>query len=398
MNTIYMDHAATTAVRPEAAAAMIPYLEQHWGNPSSLYHISGAPQEAIAAARSHAAALIRAEPDCIYFTSGGSESDTWALKGVAEGCRDLIPGQREGRHIITTAIEHHAILHAAQDLERQGFCVTYLRPDEWGRIPPESLEAAIRPDTILVSVMMANNEIGTIEPISELSAIAHAHGILFHTDAVQAYGQIPIDVNRQGIDLLSVSAHKLYGPKGIGFLYIRKGLELTPLIFGGGQESGMRGGTENVAAIAGFGEAARLAALEMSAVFYRESRLRDYLIRRVLTQIPFCRLNGSPRNRLPGNANFSFQFVEGPSLLMMLDERGICASLGSACSASSSDPSHVLTAIGLCDSLARSSLRLTLGRETTRREVDTVIAALTEITAQLRSLSDEYRRAVRSRR
>ncbi len=387
MTRIYLDHAATTPPLPEVCDTMVLYMNREWGNPSSLYDFSDEPRRAVADARAHTAALIHADPKRIFFTSGGSESDSWALIG----CARLL--QRYGNHIIVSAIEHHAILHAAAFLESKGFAVTYLSPDPAGFIHPERLRQAMRPDTILVSVMMANNEIGTIQPIADLSYITHTHGCegcLFHTDAVQAYGQIPIDVQRQGIDLLSASAHKIYGPKGIGLLYIRDGIFLSPLIFGGGQEGGIRGGTENVPAIAGFGTAAAIANAQMRAAMRHESVLRDYLIRRVLNEIPFCRLNGSSRNRLPGNANFSFEYVEGSSLLMMLDAQGICVSSGSACSSASSAPSHVLSAIGLSDDLARASLRLTLGRATTKNELDTTVSILKETIAQLRSISDSY--------
>lgn len=391
MTRIYLDHAATTPPLPEVCDTMLSYMTREWGNPSSLYDFSDEPRRGVAEARAHTAALIHADPKRIFFTSGGSESDSWALIGCARLLRS------QGNHIIVSAIEHHAILHAAAFLESEGFVVTYLSPDAAGFIRPESLRQAMRPDTILVSIMMANNEIGTIEPIADLAYIAHTHGCegcLFHTDAVQAYGQIPIDVQRQGIDLLSASGHKIYGPKGIGLLYIREGIELTPLIFGGGQEGGIRGGTENVPAIAGFGTAAMVSAVQMRATMRHESALRDYLIRRVLNEIPFCHLNGSPRNRLPGNANFAFEYVEGSSLLMMLDAQGICASSGSACSSASATPSHVLTAIGLSDDLARASLRLTLGRETTKKELDTTVSILKETIGQLRSISDSYQERI----
>ncbi len=391
MDRIYLDHAATTPVLPDVLDVFTSYMKKDWGNPSSLYDFSDGPRQAVMEARFHTASLIHADPKCTFFTSGGSESDSWALISGARLLRD------QGNHIIVSSIEHHAILHAAKFLESEGFDVTHLAPDTSGFIRPEALRKAMRPDTILVSIMMANNEIGTIQPIGELSYIAHhfgCEGCLFHTDAVQAYGQIPIDVNRLGIDLLSASSHKIYGPKGIGLLYIRDGITLTPLIFGGGQEGGIRGGTENVPAIAGFGTAAKIAAMQMQKTIRQESMLRDYLIRRVLNEIPFCRLNGSLKNRLPGNANFAFEYVEGSSLLMMLDAQGICASSGSACSSASADPSHVLTAIGLSPDLARASLRLTLGRETTKKELDTVVSILKETIGQLRSISDAYQERI----
>ena len=386
---IYLDHAATTGVRPEVFAAMKPWLEGSYGNPSSAYDFGFSARAAVHRARKQVSALIGASPDEIFFTSGGTESDNWVLQGCAR-----IAGSRKG-HIITTAIEHHAILHTADYLEQTGFSITRLMPDENGLISPRSLEAAIRPDTILVSIMLANNEIGTIQPIRELAGIAHAHHILFHTDAVQAFGQIPIDVSELGVDFLSASSHKLYGPKGCGCLYIRTGFTLPPLLFGGGQESEMRAGTEAVPSIVGFGAAAELAAAEMAETSAREQSLRDLLISRILSEIPFSRLNGSPVSRLPGNANFSFQFVEGATLLIMLDMKGICVSTGSACTSSSSESSHVLQAIGLPDDLARSSIRITIGRENTEEDIQTAADALKEIIANLRSMSEAYLRMVK---
>lgn len=386
---IYLDHAATTGVRPEVFAAMKPWLEGSYGNPSSAYDFGFSARAAVNRARKQVSALIGASPDEIFFTSGGTESDNWVLQGCAR-----IAGSRKG-HIITTAIEHHAILHTADYLEQTGFSITRLMPDENGLISPRSLEAAIRPDTILVSIMLANNEIGTIQPIRELAGIAHAHHILFHTDAVQAFGQIPIDVSELGVDFLSASSHKLYGPKGCGCLYIRTGFTLPPLLFGGGQESGMRAGTEAVPSIVGFGAAAELAAAEMAETSAREQSLRDLLISRILSEIPFSRLNGSPVSRLPGNANFSFQFVEGATLLIMLDMKGICVSTGSACTSSSSESSHVLQAIGLPDDLARSSIRITIGRENTEEDIQTAADTLKEIIANLRSMSEAYLRMVK---
>lgn len=383
---IYLDHAATTGVRPEVFAAMTPYLTGSYGNPSSAYDHAFAARDAIKKARQQTASLIDADPECIYFTSGGTEADNWALRSTA---RMLY---QKGRHIITSSIEHHAVLHTADFLESVGFEVTRLPVDENGLVNPRTLEAAIRPDTILISIMFANNEIGSIQPVKELAAVARRRGILFHTDAVQAFGQIPISVDKLGIDMLSASAHKLCGPKGTGCLYIRKGIELPPLLFGGSQENGHRAGTENVPGIVGFGEACALAAAEMDETIQRETQLRDYLIDSVLSRIPYARLNGSLLHRLPGNANFAFQFVEGATLLIMLDMKGICASAGSACTASSNSPSHVLKAIGLPDEIARGSLRLTLGRETTREEIDITIDSLEEILSNLRDLSDDYAR------
>lgn len=386
---IYLDHAATTGVRPEVFEAMTPYLKDSYGNPSSAYDHAFLARNAVKQAREQVGALIHADPDRIFFTSGGTESDNWALRSAA---RML---SAKGKHIITTAIEHHAILHTANFLEGLGFSVTRLPVDENGFVSPRQLEATIRPDTILISIMFANNEIGSVQPIGELAAIAKKHGILFHTDAVQAFGQIPISVKESGIDMLSASSHKLYGPKGVGCLYIREGIDLPPLLFGGGQEKGSRAGTENVPGIVGFGMAAELAGKEMAETMERESRLRDYLITSVLQRIPYSRLNGGSRNRLPGNASFAFQFVEGATLLIMLDMKGICASAGSACTASSNSPSHVLKAIGLPDDIARGSLRLTLGRETTREEIDFTVDALEEVLSNLRDLSDDYNRITR---
>ncbi len=383
---IYLDHAATTGVRPEVFEVMKPYLTAAYGNPSSLYEHAFSARDAVTRARKQVADLLHTKPSAIFFTSGGSEADNWVLRGIAR------THAHKGRHIITTNIEHHAILHTADYLESLGFEITRLPVNEEGFITARQLENAIRPDTILVSIMFANNEIGTIQPIKELAAITHRHNIFFHTDAVQAFGQIPIDVDALGIDFLSASAHKLYGPKGVGCLYIRDGITLPPLIFGGSQEHGMRAGTENVAGIAGFGEAACLAQKEMEQTIQHETALRNYLIKEILERIPFTRLNGSFSNRLPGNTNFGFQFVEGATLLIMLDMKGICASAGSACTASSHTPSHVLKAIGLPDDIARGSLRLTLGRETTKEELDITIDALEEIISNLRDLSEDYTR------
>lgn len=379
---IYLDHAATTMLCPKALDAMMPFLTNSFGNPSSSYEAGFTARDAVARARKQIADLISAQPGEIFFTSGGSEADNWALRSTA---RMLA---HKGKHIITTSIEHHAVLHTVDYLENIGFEVTRLPVNKDGRISPKQLEEAIRPDTILISVMFANNEIGTIQPIKELAAVAHQHQILFHTDAVQAFGQIPINVDELGIDMLSASAHKLYGPKGIGCLYLRKGIKLPPLLFGGAQESGMRAGTEPVAAIAGFGAAAECARLDMKTSMARETELRDYLIRQILTRIPNAHLNGSPVHRLPGNANFSFPSVEGETLLILLDMKGICASAGSACSSASHSPSHVLKAIGLPDSLAKGSLRLTLGRETTKEELEQTIDALEEILSELFELSE----------
>ena len=385
---IYLDHAATTAVDPGVFAAMTPWLTSSCGNPSSAYDYGYDARAAITRAREQTAALISASPDRIFFTSGGTEADNWVL------CSTARMSASKGRHIISTNMEHHAILHTLDYLEENGFEVTRLPVSEDGFVTPKQLEEAIRPDTILVSVMFANNEIGTIQPIRALSAVAHRHGIRFHTDAVQAFGQIPIDVAELGIDMLSASSHKLYGPKGCGCLYVREGIDLPPRLFGGAQENGMRAGTENVPGIVGFGAAAAIAMEQMTETMEKETKLRDFLITQVLRRIPYARLNGSHKNRLPGNANFSFQFVEGSTLLIMLDMKGICASTGSACTASSSSPSHVLRAIGLPDDLARGSLRLTLGRNTTEEEIHIVVDALEEILENLRSVSEDYNRII----
>jgi cysteine desulfurase len=381
---IYMDHAATTAVRPEVLTAMLPYLRESYGNPSSVYGMGVSNKEAVEKSREIIAGTINAAPHEIYFTAGGSESDNWSIKGIADSFKD------RGRHIITSRIEHHAVLNTCEFLEKRGFCVTYLDVDEQGIVRPEKLIRAIRPDTVLISIMFANNEIGTIQPIRRLAEIAGRHSILFHTDAVQAYGQIPIDVKELGIDLMSASGHKLNGPKGTGFLYIRDGIRITNLIHGGKQESGMRAGTENVPGIVGLGKACELAMSELDAKMINECRLRDYLIDRVLSEISYTRLNGHRSSRLPNNANFSFQFVDGETLLVMLDMLGICASGGSACTAGSSEPSHVLKALGLTKKLANSSLRLTIGQENTTGDIDFVVENLKEIVGNLRNDSPEF--------
>ena len=357
---IYLDNAATTRTAPEVVEAMVPYFSEHYGNPSSVYSLAGDSKKAITKSRETIAKALGAKSNEIYFTAGGSEADNWALKAAAEAYAS------KGNHIITTKIEHHAILHTCEYLEKRGFEVTYLNVDENGVVRLEELKKAIRPTTILISVMFANNEIGTIEPIKEIGEIAKEHGILFHTDAVQAFGQVPISVDEYHIDMLSSSGHKLNGPKGIGFLYIRTGLKLRSFIHGGAQERKRRAGTENVPGIVGYGKAVERALDTLESRTAKERDLRDYLIRRVLAEVPFTRLNGHRTNRLPNNANFSFQFVEGESLLIMLDMEGICASSGSACTSGSLDPSHVLLAIGLPHEIAHGSLRLTLGEETTR--------------------------------
>ena len=381
---IYLDNAATTKMAPEVVEAMMPYLTEEYGNPSAIYSIGAKNKEVISKQREIIADMIGAKANEIYFTAGGSEADNWALKATFEAYG------KKGKHIITTKIEHHAILHTAEYLEKQGAEVTYLDVDENGLVSLEELEAAIRPDTILISVMFANNEIGTIEPIKEIGAIAKKHGVLFHTDAVQAFGQVPIDVDECNIDMLSASGHKLNGPKGIGFLYIRKGVKILSLIHGGAQERRRRAGTENVPGIVGFGAAVKKAKATMNEKSKYESELRDYLIERVLAEIPYARLNGHPTKRLPNNANFAFEFIEGESMLILLDMAGICASSGSACTSGSLDPSHVLLAIGLPHEKAHGSLRLTLSEETTKEDIDFVVDKLKEIVERLRGMSPLY--------
>ncbi|GAA0274324.1 cysteine desulfurase NifS [Faecalicatena contorta] len=381
---IYLDNAATTKTAPEVVEAMLPYFTEYYGNPSSVYGFAAANKDVITRQREIIAEAIGAKGNEIYFTAGGSEADNWALKATAEAYA------AKGRHIITTKIEHHAILHTADFLKKNGFDVTYLDVDENGTVKLDELKAAIRPDTILISVMFANNEIGTIQPIREIGEIAHEHGILFHTDAVQAFCQVPIDVDACHIDMLSASAHKLNGPKGIGFLYIRKGVKIRSFIHGGAQERKRRAGTENVPGIVGFGKAVERAAGSLKERTAIENELRDYLIGRIEKEIPYCRLNGHRQNRLPNNVNFSFQFVEGESLLIKLDMNGICASSGSACTSGSLDPSHVLLAIGLPHEIAHGSLRMTLSEETTKEELDFVVEKLKTIVGELRNMSPLY--------
>ena len=381
---IYLDNAATTKTAPEVVDAMLPYFTEHFGNPSSVYGFAAANKEVITKQREIIAKALGAKTEEIYFTAGGSESDNWALKATAEAY------ESKGKHIITTKIEHHAILHTGEYLQKRGYEVTYLDVDENGLVDLNTLEAAIRPDTFLISIMFANNEIGTIEPIKEIGEIAHRHGILFHTDAVQAFGQIPIHVDEMNIDMLSASGHKFNGPKGIGFLYIKKGLKLKSFIHGGQQERGRRAGTENVPGIVGIAKACEIAMAEMEERMKKETELRDYLIERILKEIPYTRLNGHSKKRLPNNVNISFQFVEGESILIMLDMAGICASSGSACTSGSVDPSHVLLAIGLPHEIAHGSLRLTIGYENTKEEMDTVVDNLKRIITNLRNMSPLY--------
>ena len=381
---IYLDNAATTQVYPEVLQEMLPYFSEVYSNPSAIYSFASESKKAVDKARTSVAELINAKTDEIYFTGGGSESDNWALKATADAYAS------KGKHIITSTIEHHAILHTCAYLEKKGFEITYVNVDENGKVKLDELEAAIRPDTILISIMTANNEIGTIQPVREIGRIAHEHGVLFHTDAVQAFGHIPIDVDEMNIDMLSASGHKINGPKGIGFLYIRKGVKIRSFVHGGAQERKRRAGTENVPGIVGFGKAVELAVASMDDRIRKETELRDYAIARIEKEIPYCRLNGDRTRRLPNNINFSFRFVEGESLLIMLDMKGICASSGSACTSGSLDPSHVLLAIGLPHEIAHGSLRMTLSAETTKEEIDYTIDNLKEIVAHLRSMSPLY--------
>ena len=381
---IYLDHAATTQTKPEVVDAMLPYFTEFYGNPSSVYKFSNKGKEAILNARTTIANSLNTEVTNIYFTAGGSEADNWALKATAEAY------SAKGKHIITSKIEHHAILHTCEWLEKQGYEITYIDVDENGILKLDQLEKAIRPDTILVSVMFANNEIGTIQPIKEIGELCKKNGVLFHTDAVQAYGQLPIDVEALHIDMLSASGHKLNGPKGIGFLYIRKGVKIRSFVHGGAQERSRRAGTENLPGIVGFGKAVEIAFETMEARAKHETELRDYVMDKVLAKIPYTRVNGHKTNRLPNNINFSFQFIEGESLLIMLDMAGICGSSGSACTSGSLDPSHVLLAIGLPHEIAHGSLRLTLGEENTKEETDYVIDQLKRIVERLRSMSPLY--------
>ena len=381
---IYLDNAATTKTSPEVVEAMLPYFTEYYGNQSSVYTFSSKSKEAVTKARETIASSIGAKSNEIYFTAGGSEADNWALIAAAEAYAD------KGKHIITSKIEHHAILHTCQYLEKKGYEVTYLDVDENGVVKLDELKKAIRPDTILISIMFANNEIGTIEPVKEIGAIAREHGILFHTDAVQAYGHVPIQVDEYNIDMMSTSGHKLNGPKGIGFLYIRKGVKIRSFIHGGAQERKRRAGTENVPGIAGYAKAVELAMADMKERTEKERELRDYLMEKVLKEVPFTRINGSRTDRLPNNINFAFQFIEGESLLIKLDMAGICGSSGSACTSGSLDPSHVLLAIGLPHEIAHGSLRLTLSEENTKEEMDFTAEKIREIVEYLRGLSPLY--------
>lgn len=386
---IYMDNAATTQVYPEVLNEMLPYFTEHYGNPSAIYSFAGEAKRGVDHAREIVAKAIGAKTEEIYFTGGGSESDNWALKATAEAYAN------KGKHIITTAIEHHAILHSAQWLEKHGYEVTYVGVDEDGKVKLDELEAAIRPDTILISVMAANNEIGTIQPLKEIGAIAKKHGVLFHTDAVQAFAHIPIDVDEMNIDMLSASGHKINGPKGIGIMYIRKGVKIRSFIHGGAQERQRRAGTHNVPGIVGIGKATEISIANMEKNNEYGIKLRDHLIERVLNEIPYSRLNGHRTDRLPNNANFCFRFIEGESMLILLDQAGICGSSGSACTSGSLDPSHVLLAIGLPHEIAHGSLRLTISEKTTMEDIDYTVDTLKKIIERLRSMSPLYEDFVR---
>ncbi len=387
---IYMDNAATTAVLPEVLDKMIPYYKDIYSNPSAIYSFAQKSRNAVEDARAVIADTLKVSPDEIYFTGGGSESDNWALKLVADKYKD------KGKHIITTAIEHHAILHTAEYLEKQGFDVTYIRPDNSGVISPDKVLDAIRPDTVLISVMLANNEVGTIEPIAEIGKLAHERGIIVHTDAVQAYGHIPIDTAAMNIDMLSASGHKFNGPKGVGFLYVSNKVKFGSFIHGGAQERGRRAGTINVPGIVGMAEAAKIHAQSMEDDNAYISKLRDYMIDKIKSEIPYAYVNGSLTDRLPNNINVSFEFIEGETLLIMLDQDGICASSGSACTSGSLNPSHVLKAMGITDSLSHSALRLSISRAATYEEADYVIGRLKIYVDRLRQMSPEYQRNLKA--
>ncbi|MCQ2492755.1 MAG: cysteine desulfurase NifS [Lachnospiraceae bacterium] len=381
---IYLDHAATTPVRPEVVEAMLPFFTEKFGNPSAAYGHAFSAKNGVDKARNIAANALGATAKEIYFTAGGSESDNWAIKGVADAYKN------KGKHIITSKIEHHAVLHTCEFLEKQGFEVTYLDVDEDGLISLEELEAAIKEDTILISIMFANNEIGTIEPIKEIGEIAKKHNVIFHTDAVQAFGQVPINVDELHIDLLSASSHKLNGPKGVGMLYVRKSVKLSNLVHGGGQERSKRAGTENVPGIVGFGKAVEIAFDTMEERTKKETELRDYTLKRIEEEIPYVKINGHRTKRLPNNINACYRFIEGESLLIMLDMNGICGSSGSACTSGSLDPSHVLLAIGLPHEIAHGSLRLTLDHNTTKEDMDYTVDKLKAVVDRLRSMSPLY--------
>ena len=389
---IYLDNAATTKTAPEVVEAMLPYFTEHFGNPSSIYSLGSESKKAVTESRELIAGVLGCKTNEIYFTAGGSEADNWAIKAAAEAYAS------KGKHIITSKIEHHAVLHTCEYLEKHGYEITYLDVDSNGLVDLEQLEKAIREDTILISIMFANNEIGTIEPIKEIGAIAKKHKVVFHTDAVQAFGQMPINVDEYNIDMLSASGHKLNGPKGIGFLYIRTGLKLRSFIHGGQQERGRRAGTENVTGIVGLGAAVKRAFAIMEEKTAKELELRDYFINKLETEIEHCWLNGDRTKRLPNNVNFGFEFVEGESLLIKLDMAGVCASSGSACTSGSLDPSHVLLAIGLPHERAHGSLRLTLSEETTKEEVDYTVSVIKETVEYMRNMSPLYEDFIKKNR
>lgn len=383
-NMIYLDNAATTKTSKEVYDAMKPYFDEFYGNAASIYRFAGESTKAVDEARKTVADFIGAKPKEIYFTSGGSESDNWALKGVALAKRE------KGKHIITSKIEHHAILHTCEYLEKLGYEISYIDVDENGVVKLDELEAAIREDTILISIMFANNEIGTIEPVKEIGRIAHEHGVIFHTDAVQAFAHVPINVDELNIDIMSASGHKFNGPNGVGIMYLRDSVKIGSFIHGGSQERGKRAGTHNTPGIVGFAKATEIASKTMEQKAAYEKELRDYLIDRVLAEIPYTKLNGHRDDRLTNNTNFSFRFIEGESLLIMLDQKGICGSSGSACTSGSLDPSHVLLAIGLPHEIAHGSLRLTLSDENTKEEIDRTVDELKGIVERLRNMSPLY--------
>lgn len=385
---IYLDYAATTPMYGEAVEAMLPYFSEQFGNPSGQYTLAGGAKRALENARKQIAATIGARPEEIYFTGSGTEADNWAIKAAVQSF-----GQK-GNHIITTKIEHHAVLHTCEALEKEGVRVTYLTPDEDGVISVETLRKAIRPDTVLISIMAANNEIGTIEPVGELAALAAEKGVLFHTDAVQGYGRLPLSVTDGNIAMLSASAHKIGGPKGVGFLYVRRDVNLCSFLHGGAQEKRRRAGTENVPGIVAFAKAAELTFAKREEAEVRERELRDYFIGRVLSEIPYVRLTGSAKERLSGHASFCFQFIEGETVLIMLDTDGICASSGSACTTGQTEPSHVLTAIGLPEDVAHGAVRFTIGRGTTKAELDFTVERMKEIIGRVRAMSPYYARFV----
>ena len=389
---IYLDHAATTNVRSEVLDAMLPWFSENYGNPSSIYGIGRKSKKAIEEAREQISTAIGCEAREIYFTSGGTESDNWALKGTA------FSQSVKGKHIITSAIEHHAVMHTCMQLEKEGYEVTYLPVDPDGLVDPEHVAAAIRKETILVSIMMANNEIGTLQPISKIGSITREKGVLFHTDAVQAAGAVPVNVQQLNVDMLSLSSHKFYGPKGVGALYIRRGLKFPAFLHGGAQERNRRAGTENVPAIVGMGKALMMATEEIDAYASRMQALRDATIEKVMARIPHTRLNGHKTLRLPGNCNFSFEYIEGESLLLLLDMKGIAASSGSACSSGSLDPSHVLLALGLRHETAHGSLRITYGRQNREEDVDTLVENLIIFVNRLREMSPLYEASARNRK